>query len=115
MTHLTDKNLQELKEKLEKEAGEIEAQLSNYKKNPDFGDEVESDFSGVEADEAEEYANSLDLVDTLKKRLADIDSALDKIIKNKYGYCEKCNKEISLEVLKVNPESRICKDCKVSH
>jgi len=110
---LTEKDLQNLKEQLEKEAGELEAQLSTAKKGSDFGSDVETDFS-EEADEAEEFAANLGMQDSLKDRMQDIENALDKILRGAYGKCEKCGMEIPMEVLKVNPESRLCKDCKTA-
>jgi DnaK suppressor protein len=108
---LNEKQSQELKETLEKEAGELEAQLSSVSKAADFGSDVETDFS-QEADEAEEFANKLGLQDTLKERLQSIEEALDKMNRGEYGKCENCGKDISFELLKVNPESKLCKDCK---
>ena len=112
MAKLTDKELQSLKEQLEKEAGELEAQLSTAKKSPEFGSDVETDFS-EEADEAEEFSKNLGVQDVLKSRLQDIETALEKIARGEYGKCEQCGQDIPLEVLKVNPESRLCKACKV--
>ncbi len=111
MSHLTEKELQNLKEALEKEAGELEAQLSSVKKDKDFGSDTESDFS-EEADEAEEFSNNLGMKDALKERLQTIEAALEKITRNEYGKCEKCGMEIPMEVLKINPESKLCKECK---
>jgi len=111
MSHLNEKQLQELKEQLEKEAGELEAQLANVSKTADFGNDTETDFS-QEADEAEEFSSQLGMQETFKERLQDIEAALEKISKGEYGKCEKCGKDISLELLKVNPESRLCKECK---
>lgn len=96
---------------MEKEAGELEAELSSVSKTADFGSDVETDFS-QEADEAEEFANSLGLQETLKERLQNIEEALDKMNRGEYGKCENCGKAISFELLKVNPESKLCKDCK---
>lgn len=110
---LSEKEISGLKEKLEKEAGELEAQINASAKNQDFGSDIEADFS-EEADEAEEFAGSLGLQDALKSRLGDIEKALDKISNGTYGKCENCGKDIPLELLKVNPESRLCKTCKVS-
>jgi len=107
---LSDKDLQSLKEQLEKEAGELEAQLKTASKTPEFGSDV--DHFEEEADEAEELSNSLDLTATIKERLRNIDQALDKMSKNTYGVCEQCQKEISLELLRVDPESKLCRDCK---
>ena len=107
---LTEKDLQLLKEQLEKEAGELEPQLSTAKKPVEFGSD--NDHFDEEADEAEEFANNLGLQEALKERMADVELALEKMEKNAYGKCENCTEDISLEVLKVNPESRLCKDCK---
>ena len=109
--NLSEKDLQNLKEQLEKEAGELEAQLGSVKKSPEFGSDAETDFS-EEADEAEELSNNLGMQDVLKERLQDIERALDKMTKGEYGKCEKCGMNIEPEVLKANPESRLCKMCK---
>src|SRR3989344_728357 len=111
MSHLNEKELQSLKEALEKEAGELEAQLSTAKKNPEFGSDTETDFS-EEADEAEEFSKDLGMQDVLKSRLQDIEAALDKMAQGKYGKCEKCGMDIGQEVLKASPESKLCKHCK---
>ena len=112
MSHLNEKDLQSLKEQLEKEGGELEAQLSAAKKPAEFGSDVDS--FDEEADEAEEFSNKLGVQESLKERLQDIEAALDKISKREYGKCEKCGKDIPLEVLRVSPESKLCKDCKVN-
>ena len=109
---ISPKELQELKEQLEKEAGEIEAELSAKKKVPDYGSDAEGEMFEEEADEAEEFGKQLGVQEIYKERLADIESALDKMNKGAYGKCEQCEKDIPLEVLRVNPESRLCKDCK---
>ena len=65
-----------------------------------------------EADEVQEYDNLLSLEHNLEMRLKDVDSALEKIKNNKYGVCEKCNKEIDEERLQAYPEARVCLKCK---
>jgi len=114
MSHLSENELQNLKEQLEKEAGELEAQLATVSKNPEMGSDTETDFS-EEADEAEEFSDNLGLQDTFKSRLQDIEAALDKMARGQYGKCEKCGMEILMEVLKVNPESKLCKMCKINN
>ncbi len=109
---LTEKEMQALKEQLEKEAGELDAEVARHSKTPDFGDDVEGEDMAEEADEAEETANDLGIATALKDRLADIEHALGKIGTKEFGKCEECGKEISLELLKVDPESRLCKACK---
>ena len=108
---LSEKEIQQLKEQLEREAGNLEVQVKEDTKTPSFGDDVESDYS-EEADEAEEFGNNAGIKDALKGRLGDIEQALDKIMHGTYGTCESCSEEISIELLKANPESRLCQPCK---
>ena len=108
--YMNEKDLQKLKEKLEKEAGEIEVELSSLKKHTDFGHSVDME---EETDDTEEFTNNLERTDVFKNRLADIELALDKINKGAYGTCENCKKEIILKLLEINPESRLCKECKL--
>lgn len=109
---INEHDLQNYKEQLEKEAGELEIKIKALKKMPEFGNDVESDFS-EEADEAEQYSANLGEKDAYKERLADIEHAIEKTVSGGYGKCEKCGKEISADVLKASPESRLCKDCKI--
>ena len=98
-------------EKLKKEKAEIEAELKKVPEVPNLGDDTEGELFEQEADEAEEYVTNLGVKQTWKERLADIESALERIQKGTYGKCEKCNMEISEKVLNVNPESRHCEEC----
>ncbi|MBI5306040.1 TraR/DksA family transcriptional regulator [Candidatus Wolfebacteria bacterium] len=101
--------LEQLKNRLEKEKQEILKEIKSHKNMPDFGNDVDPD---EETEESEEYGNILSVVQTYKERLSDIETALKKISNGKYGACEKCKKEISLKILKIDPESRLCQDCK---
>lgn len=103
--------MQELKEQLEKEAGELEVEIKDASKEPEYGTDVEGEMAEEEADEAEEEGLELGVKQVLKERMEDIENALEKIIKGSYGKCEQCGKDIPLEVLRVNPESRHCKNC----
>lgn len=111
---ITQQNLEKFKNKLEEEKRGLISEIERLKKIADFGDDIDS--LDEEADETEEYGNQLAVAQDLKNRLVDIDSALLKINPpsggSEYGMCEKCKKETSLEVLEVDPESRLCKNCK---
>jgi len=48
----------------------------------------------------------------LELRLKNINLALEKIEKGRYGNCEKCGKEIDEKRLKISPEARSCLKCK---
>jgi len=117
--------LKELKEKMEKEKMAIEEQLKKFAKKdeklPGDWDTVFPKFNGGEvgsaalekaADEVEEYSTLLPIEYSLELRLQNINSALEKIEKGKYGVCEKCGKEIPVARLKVSPEAQFCLKCK---
>jgi len=106
---IDEKTTEQFKEKLNKKKLEIEGELKSNKDFPDFGSDVDPD---EETDEVAAFGNQLSVNQTLKEHLADIDSALKKIQEGKYGICEKCKKEIPLEIFEVDPESRLCKECK---
>lgn len=95
---------------LEDQAAKLKSRLKSEEEEPEFGDDVDS-FE-EEGDEAAELSNKLGLQQNSKAELEEIDHALEKIEEGKYGICEKCGKEISEDVLKANPESRLCKECK---
>jgi len=111
--------LRKQKEKLEQEKKKIEAQLSSFAKESEKqkGDWTAKipEFNGghleEEADEVEEYSTRLALGETLEQELKDINLALEKIKKGKYGICEKCGNPIPQARLKVHPQARFCKKC----
>ena len=121
-----DKELiQKLKQKLEQEKEIIEKELERFAKKdeklkgdwdtrfPKFdGGEVGGAALEKAADEVEEYEALLPIEYSLETKLQDINLALEKIEKNKYGKCEKCQKEISEKRLEVYPEARFCLKCK---
>ena len=102
-------DLQIFKQKLEQEKNDILSELEKHKEVPDFGSDVDVD---EETDESEAFGNELSIFQTYKNRLTDIESALKKIEEKKYGICENCKKEISSNLLIVDPESRLCQKCK---
>ena len=103
--------IEEYKNKLNKGKAAVEEEIIKNNQPPDFGNDV--DGFDEETDEAEAFNNQLALVQDLKKRLVDIESALNKIASGTYGICEKCGKEIESSILDIDPESRFCKDCKL--
>ena len=115
--------LGKIKEILEKEKTAIEKQLKGFAKKDEkpTGDwdtrfphwDGEAGSAGLEkaADEVEEYSTLLSIEYALETRLKNINLALEKIRRGKYGKCEKCGKAISKERLKVSPEARFCLKC----
>ena len=73
-----------------------------------------TDDSGEDtAKRREEYERLLPVEYAMENKLQDIETALEKIEKNKYGQCEKCDKKIPEERLSAIPEARFCRDCEV--
>ncbi|KPJ57548.1 hypothetical protein AMJ49_00285 [Parcubacteria bacterium DG_74_2] len=113
--------LRQLKEKLEKEKGEIEEELKKFaKRDIKFPEDWDTKFPKwdgetgfeIEADEVEEYATRLPIEYALELKLKSINLALEKIKRSEYGICEKCKKEIEIERLKANSSARFCLKCK---
>ncbi|MEI6479563.1 MAG: TraR/DksA family transcriptional regulator [bacterium] len=106
---ITKEEFEMLKEKLLEDKIKLSGELEDP--HVSFGSDV--DAFDEETDEAEEFANRLGIQVTLKERLREVNSALERIAVNEYGTCEECHNPISLEVLSAEPESRLCKSCKI--
>ena len=118
------KNLEKIKEKLEKQEEEIKTELKKFAEE-DKGlkgdwdtryprsDSATSGGHYLEdaADEVEQYSNLLPIEHNLELRLKDTETALEKIKKGDYGKCENCGKEIEEERLMVYPEAKTCNKC----
>lgn len=115
------KLLSQLKKKLEKNKKSIERELKSFAKKdiklkggydtrfPNFGLHQSQDET---AQELASYESTLPIEYTLELKLKDIEIALEKIKKGKYGICENCKKPIEIERLQVKPESKFCLGCK---
>jgi RNA polymerase-binding transcription factor DksA len=115
-----DNFLKRIKESLEKSKKAIEAELQSFaEKDEKIKDNWKTRYpqfnrslSGEEAaDEVERYVNALPIEYSLELRLQDINSALNKIKKGKYGKCERCGRSIRKERLNVYPEAKFCSRC----
>lgn len=115
MTHIDQALRSELKRTLEAEKASLMENLSSRGTLSESGDWQGSASSKGEeadptdvADNIEELATNVSLVEELEGRLRDVDAALEKIEKGTYGICEVGGEEISLERLKANPSARTC-------
>lgn len=112
--------MEKLKKLLEKQRADIEKQLKSFAikdiklkgdydtQFPDLGANQSSDES---AQEVSLYESRLPVEFTLESKLQEIEAALDKIEKGKYGICEKCGKPIDLKRLEAKPEAKYCIKC----
>jgi RNA polymerase-binding transcription factor DksA len=51
------------------------------------------------------------LLEATRRRLADVEAALDRRRAGSYGICESCGRPIAAERLAVRPAARTCIDC----
>ncbi len=65
-----------------------------------------------EASETIELEKRMVLVTRTKNQMAEIEHALEKAKRNKYGLCDICNKPIELPRLVALPQAPLCLSCK---
>lgn len=116
-------SLAKIKQKLEDEKAGLEQELQKFaqkdKKLPGDWDTRYPKLNGGAgsqaledaADEVEEYSTRLPIEYSLETLLKEINLALEKIKKGKYGLCEKCKKPISQTRLKIYPAASTCRKC----
>jgi len=106
------KQLEERRESLVRQLGNIGDQAEGAETNfnatfPQYGDSAEDN-----AVEVADYAKNLSVEKELEKELRDVEKAIRKMEDGTYGVCGHCGKEISVERLRVRPESGSCIACK---
>lgn len=121
---MNKKLLQKLRQKLEQEKEVLEKELQSFAKKdkklpedwdtrfPHFDGEAGGSILEKAANEVEEYSTLLPIEYALETRLKNINLALEKIKKGKYGICERCQREIEKERLEIYPEAKYCLKCK---
>lgn len=112
--------LQQLKKKLEGQKAKLEKELETIAQKdpkfkgdydtryPDFGIHQGPDESALEV---AAYESTLPIEYALELKLLEINRALEKIAKGKYGQCEKCGQEIDAKRLVAKPEATTCAQC----
>ncbi len=110
-------DLEELRSALDVEKENLEEELAGHGRvQTETGDwqgasvgfeGTESDPNDV-ADQIEELATNVPLVEELEDRHIEVAEALDKMDEGIYGICEVCNEGIALNRLKANPAARTC-------
>ncbi len=108
---MNKEELKEAEKRLIAEKVAIEKDMARFKETLDFGDDI--DHGEEESDESEEMGNYLSVKKSQDARLEQIEKALGKIKDGSYGVCENCGAIIEKEVLAANPESLLCRKCKL--
>ena len=74
----------------------------------------EVDIEIAEADpELVEQKITMTLIQEQKRKLKEVDYALQQMQRGKYGVCESCGKPINPERLEIVPETTFCTQCKM--
>jgi len=107
---MTKEKLEVCKNKLQHERLLIVREIKDLEKPVDFGSDI--DHFEEKAEEVEDISNRFGEKNDLKKRLDQVEQALQKIETGDYGVCETCGKNIEEEILDIDPESVLCKSCK---
>lgn len=114
MPHLSEDELSDLRATLEAEKDSLVEELASH------GRSVGSDWQGSTAskgeepdptdaaDNIEELATNVPLVEELEKRHKEIRHALERMDKGAYGLCEVCNEPIDKDRLDANPAAATC-------
>ena len=105
--------IKEYKSRLENDREDILQQIGQLQKDDPFSDpDHASDNAAIDTDVREQVGHETIVaqIKDLKRKLQDIGIALEKIKKNRYGYCEKCGKAIAPPRLRLIPEARFCVD-----
>jgi len=111
---ISAKFIKEQKIVLDKEKKKNKDQILELKQNDPFSDpEHVSDNAAVDTDVREQvgHDNIEAQIKDLGKRLMTINIALEKIVKNRYGFCQKCNLPIPIARLKIVPDAILCMKC----
>lgn len=106
---MTKEQLEQVKERLTASRNDLLKEIGELE-NTNFGDDIDS--GDEETDETEEAVNNESTKELLKTRLHAVEDALEKIEKGTYGTCESCGKELSERMIEIDPESRLCRECK---
>lgn len=88
------------------EKARLEKEIKNVKTFPIFGDTEEANSR-----EVEQFERQLGLEKSMSQLLNDVNAALNRLEKNKYGICQVCNGQIEKGRLEAFPAAVACVQC----
>ncbi|HLS99069.1 MAG: RNA polymerase-binding protein DksA [Porticoccaceae bacterium] len=91
---------QELMEEVDRTVSHMKDEAANF---PDPADR---------ATQEEEFSLELRTRDRERKLIKKIDSTIERIENDDYGYCDQCGIEIGIRRLEARPTANLCVDCK---
>lgn len=102
------------KSRLEKDKEKTARQVEELKKVDPFADPDHAiDNAAIDTDVREQVGHDTiqAQIKDLQRKLTDIDIALAKVGKGRYGFCEKCGMQIPTARIELIPEARFCIKC----
>ena len=102
-------NMEMIQQMLEEEKEKLQKQLQTFS-----GDDPATDKNLDQMDIAQVYSDlgiSHALQLSERKQLAQVEAALQAIVKGSYGRCQHCHQPISLERLQAMPNATMCVSC----
>ena len=104
----------QLKKKLLSEKRKLLRQVSALEKDDPYGNaDCSNDKAAIDSGVRDEINHETIVAEIkdINDRLEEIDEALKRIEKGKYGYCRRCKKRISPKRLALVPETLYCVRC----
>lgn len=114
MQKLSQTFITKQQKKLELQLTKLKAQIEKLKSDDPFSDpDYASDNAAVDTDVREQDYHAINeaQVKELTRRIKEIQNAVDKIKKGRYGYCQKCGTSIPMARLELVPEALYCVKC----
>ncbi len=107
---MTNIELEKYKDRLVKLEAELEKDLID---TPDIINFEDRPSPEAEADEATAANEQAGIKTEIRSRLEDVRLAMNRINNGTYGICQMCGGEIESEILEIDPESHLCRQCKI--
>ncbi len=101
-----DAYTQDKQKELKSEQKRLEKEIARVSKYQDIGSSTDDN-----AQEVEIVGENLALEETMRKEKKEVDSALKRIEKGKYGICPACHKPINKLRLNAYPAAAYCRGC----
>lgn len=105
-------NLEYFKTKLNNEKETLAEEIKYYRKEDPYSDKTRA--IGISEDgitESEEHDRLSATKAELERTLKDVEAALQRLDRGKFGKCTNCGSQISLERLEIMPSASLCLTC----
>lgn len=109
---MDEEQLEEAKQRLLQMREELLAEADKaYAASQELGKDGVPDIGDMSSNSYNQEV-LMNLSETQRARVRDIDAALERMDKGVYGFCARCEEEIPSRRMEVRPFSRYCVECK---